>query len=210
MQNVDGKYAALREEYLLECVSRLQEHISERMKGVEYIDRITARAKTVKSFLKKADKKTPDGSFKYSNPFDELQDMIGARIIVFYPQTIHVVDDIIMRFYTAYEEADKQPASFSEFGYEGKHFILRMPAELLPDEIPEFFPECFELQIKTLFQHAFSEATHDLVYKPGAVVAPEQMKRTAFAAASAWGADQVLAQLVEELLPEYPSSDADS
>ncbi|WP_321488312.1 RelA/SpoT domain-containing protein [uncultured Hyphomonas sp.] len=208
MTNLELRYSDLHDNYLVPCTNLLREHVAGKFLTTKFIDRVSARAKSVESFLGKATKELEDGSAKYKDPFEQIQDLIGVRIVVFYPQTVVVIDDIIDSYYTSYEESEKHPESSQEFGYEGKHFLLKIPAETLPDNVPTDFPECFELQIKTLFQHAFSEATHDLVYKPGSTIASDQQKRAAYAAASAWGADQVLQQLVEELLPDYPSKEA--
>jgi ppGpp synthetase/RelA/SpoT-type nucleotidyltranferase len=61
-------------------------------------------------------------------------------------------------------------------------------------------PKFFELQIKTLFQHAWAEANHDLAYKPLVPMSAHQRRLIAFTAAQAWGADQVFAQLVDEIV----------
>ncbi|MNL70650.1 hypothetical protein D3C87_1956870 [compost metagenome] len=60
-------------------------------------------------------------------------------------------------------------------------------------------PEFFELQVKTLFQHAWSEAEHDLAYKPSEPLSTLQQRQIAFTAAQAWGADQIFEQLHTEL-----------
>jgi putative GTP pyrophosphokinase len=60
-------------------------------------------------------------------------------------------------------------------------------------------PGFFELQIKTLFQHAWSEADHDLGYKPGdQPLTSEQKRLIAFTSAQAWGADHIFDQLFRE------------
>ena len=64
-------------------------------------------------------------------------------------------------------------------------------------------PQFFELQLKTLFQHAWSEAEHDLAYKPSEPLSTLQQRQIAFTAAQAWGADQIFEQLHAELGSAY-------
>lgn len=57
-------------------------------------------------------------------------------------------------------------------------------------------PRVFELQVKTLFEHAWSEAEHDLGYKPGEQpLTPDQTHRLAYTSAQAWGADRMFDEL---------------
>jgi ppGpp synthetase/RelA/SpoT-type nucleotidyltranferase len=92
------------------------------------------------------------------------------------------------------------PESPSEFGYEGKHYVLFLPKDLLTPELPrEDCPTFFELQIKTLFQHAWAQADHDLAYKPPEELTRDQKRKIAFTAAQAWGADLVFDELASEL-----------
>ncbi|HCT9233418.1 TPA: hypothetical protein OUC02_005035, partial [Escherichia coli] len=106
----------------------------------------------------------------------------------------------IERYYRHIERKDLIPESEAEFGYFGKHFILSMPADVIEDDAHGVkTPNFFELQIKTLFQHAWSEANHDLAYKPEEPLTPLQKRQVAFTAAQAWGADQIFAQLHSEL-----------
>lgn len=48
--------------------------------------------------------------------------------------------------------------------------VAHFDDEIKEDESVAFF----ELQIKTLFQHAWSEAEHDLGYKPSTVLSSDQ------------------------------------
>jgi ppGpp synthetase/RelA/SpoT-type nucleotidyltranferase len=99
--------------------------------------------------------------------------------------------------YFRYIESKKiVPESESEFGYEGRHFILFVPEDLIDEKLRgEESVEFFELQIKTLFQHAWSEAEHDLGYKPSGKLTSEQRRRLAFTAAQAWGADEIFDEM---------------
>lgn len=80
----------------------------------------------------------------------------------------------------------------------------RSPTTLPGDVIPEgvdrsLVPTFFELQVKTLFQHAWSEANHDLGYKSSKALTDDQIRRLAYTSAQAWGADRVFEELWSEL-----------
>ena len=70
-----------------------------------------------------------------------------------------------------------------------------VPKSILLADAPGFF----ELQIKTLFQHAWSEANHDLGYKPETPFDTNQKRLMAYTSAQAWGADREFDRLAEEL-----------
>lgn len=86
---------------------------------------------------------------------------MGARIIVFYAHDVQTVAETIERYCRHIERTDRIPESEAEFGYFGKHFTLAMPKDVIDDNDDREKPlSFFELQIKTLFQHAWSEANH--------------------------------------------------
>ena len=177
----------------------LRGYIADRMKDQPRIDRITARAKTVSRFLGKA--ATPgDCGPKYSEPLDQIQDQVAARIVVFYQCDVERIESEVSRYFSAIENRKLIPESESEFGYFGHHFVLVLPTDVVAEDMgASMVPDFFELQIKTLFQHAWSEADHDLGYKPGdAELSPDQKRRIAFTSAQAWGADQIFDQLFKD------------
>lgn len=175
-------------------------HLQDNLRGIDRIDRIAARAKSPERFVAKAMKALEDGGAKYDHPFEQIQDLVGARVIVFYKQDVEVVNEAIVRYYKPIEQRELIPERESEFGYFGKHFILALPEELFDDHADRSrSPVFFELQVKTLFQHAWSEAGHDLAYKPNAELTRLQKRMVALTAAQAWGADQQFAQLHTEL-----------
>jgi len=178
----------------------LENHLRDLVSSLSRIDQVSVRAKAVESFLRKAEKKTERGEPKYSDPVHQIQDQIGARITAFYLSDIPLVKELVEKYFGPIESRLASPESPREFDYEGQHYILFIPEDLIPDETDDgAIPKFFELQIKTLFQHAWSQAEHDLAYKPETVLTRDQSRLVAFAAAQAWGADLIFAKLAEEL-----------
>lgn len=191
------EYARRHEAALKPLADGLARHLTDRLAGVKRIDRVSARAKDPERFLAKATKEE-DGRRKYGDPFSQIQDQVAARVTVFYLSDVEAVEATLRKYFNRIEEITvaEEP---KKFGYEGRHLILAIPEELFEEEEHPDAPDFFELQIKTLFQHAWSEAEHDLAYKPPTPLTDGQTREIAFTAAQAWGADQMFAKLFKEL-----------
>ncbi|MXZ91428.1 MAG: hypothetical protein F4W95_06380 [Chloroflexi bacterium] len=167
-----------------------------------HIDRITCRVKTPESFAKKADKLDAEGWPIYEAPLSQIQDQIGTRILVLYLSDIRKIEEAVLPHFQEAEHKAIEPGPAS-FGYFGEHWLLAIPNNLIPSMVdPEDVPPFFELQVKTLFQHAWSEAEHDLGYKSPQLLTPSQRRLFAYASAQAWGADRVFEELFGELVVE--------
>jgi putative GTP pyrophosphokinase len=176
----------------------VEDHLKNLFGSLARIDRISARAKSVDRFLGKA-AKAEDGKSKYEDPLNQIQDQVGARIVTFYASDVERVQLEIEKYFKYIESQRIVPESEKEFGYEGRHFILFVPQDLIDDTVSRNESvELFELQIKTLFQHAWSEAEHDLGYKPSGKLTSDQNRRLAFTAAQAWGADQIFDEMFHQ------------
>jgi putative GTP pyrophosphokinase len=192
-------FAARRNRVLLPLAARLETHLKDLFVDFPRIDRISARAKSADRFVAKAEKQE-NGEPKYNDPLNQIQDQVGARIVTFYASDVEHVRLEIEKYFRYIESKKIVPESESEFGYEGRHFILFVPEDLIDDEIDgDESVEFFELQIKTLFQHAWSEAEHDLGYKPSSKLTSDQKRRLAFTAAQAWGADQIFDEMFRQI-----------
>ena len=199
MTNLDQVYRQRHQQVLCPLAQRLEELLRQHFSSCPRIDRIGARAKSPERFLAKAQKLIA-GRPKYSDPINQIQDQIGARIITFYKTDVETISLQVERYYRPIESHLLIPESDAEFGYVGKHYILHLPFDVLDDKITEeLAPNFFELQIKTLFQHAWSEANHDLGYKPATELSSDQKRKLAFTAAQAWGADLIFSELHGEL-----------
>lgn len=200
--NLDELYRQRYEKYLCPAAKILETHIKGCLNGSLRIDRTCARAKDIDRFLQKAQNTEEDGKPKYTNPFNQIQDQLGARVVTYYLTDVDTVADLILRYLRPIEKRLIVPDGDNEFGYFGRHYILLLPTDVSSElgsdsDLPDFF----ELQIKTLFQHAWAEAVHDLGYKPSSSLSSHQKRKIAFTAAQAWGADEIFRDLFQEVHP---------
>jgi putative GTP pyrophosphokinase len=199
MISLKETYTLRRAKVLVPLAGRIEDHLKNLLGSFGRIDRISARAKSVDRFLGKA-AKLEDGKLKYEDPLNQIQDQVGARIVTFYASDVERIRLEIEKYFKYIESQKIVPESEREFGYEGRHFILFVPEDLIDDTVSrEESVELFELQIKTLFQHAWSEAEHDLGYKPSVKLTSDQNRRLAFTAAQAWGADQIFDEMFRQI-----------
>ena len=198
MSNLEDSYRQIYKDALVQIAKNLEAFIKDILNTLERIDRVSARPKSVDRFMQKA-MKIEDGQIKYSDPLVQILDQIGARIVTYYSSDVTKVAEIIKKYFRPIEDQELIPDGEREFGYVGQHFILALPSDVLVDiPVDDDVPEFFELQIKTLFQHAWAEAEHDLGYKPELPLSKLQKRKIAFTAAQAWGADQIFNELFQE------------
>ena len=195
-KHLEETYAARYETALCPLAGALTNYVVDLLQGQPRIDRVSARAKDPASFLKKA-KSVVDGKLKYDDPLSQIQDQVGARIVTFYKSDVDRIDAIVKQYFKAIEFKDRVPDSEWEFGYFGRHYVLVLPTDVQTGDMErKHVPDFFELQIKTLFQHAWSEAEHDLGYKPGLLpLSGDEKRKLAYTSAQAWGADQIFEEL---------------
>ena len=197
--HVDG-YLRRYEGHLRVVAQKLQDHIEGFLGHIPNVERVTARAKDPKGYAEKASRKDDDGNLRYQNPLSQIQDQIGARVIVFYHQDVEAVTAEVERYFQPIEQKELIPESEWEFGYFGRHLVIPLPGDVVPKEIEvDQVPRFFELQVKTLFQHAWSEANHEIGYKSPGTLSSSQQRRLAYTAAMAWGADREFAELNSEI-----------
>lgn len=165
-----------------------------------HIDRIYFRIKGLESFLEKAQASRDDGSAKYAHPLEEIEDQIAGRVLVFYRRDIAAVIDALEGKWRKAEQEHRRPARTSQFDYETTHRICVITPDMCPPEWSklEERPMTFELQIRTLAQHAWSEPQHAF-YKCAGGLKEASGRKLYWAAASAWGMDSIWEELHQEL-----------
>ena len=96
---------------------------------------------------------------KYKSLAD-ITDIIGLRVITFYTDDVDKVASAVERLFTVDwdNSVDKRKIhEIDSFGYLSLHYICSM----------EGFPYRFEIQMRTVLQHAWANMNHDTGYKSG-------------------------------------------
>lgn len=180
----------------MEIEIELKEALSDKL----HVDKISCRVKTIDSYMGKINKER-DGKLKYETPIKEIQDLIGARVVVYYKQTADEIFDYLSKYFSVVERTRVIPDEPSKFGYEGIHLVCFISPIIFNKYKGEtLLPDFFELQIKTLYQHAWGQAEHGLGYKPGVKLESDEKRKLAFIAAQSWGADEILSDLYNSKL----------
>lgn len=110
----------------------------------------------------------------------DLTDMLGVRIVTYFPDDVDRVAKVIRDEFAIDEEnsTDKRALLDSDrFGYLSLHYIARLGggrSQLA--EYARFSKVTFEIQIRSILQHAWAEIEHDLGYKSSNAI-PVQIRR---------------------------------
>src|SRR5712692_95222 len=131
------------------------------------------RVKAIASSLEKIGRK------RYEPGLDQVEDLVGVRVICLYPKHVEPVVSLLESQFTSKERIDKRAETASgQFGYSSIHLVCRLtgtPREVLPEyQEMEHIP--FEIQVRTILQEAWAEIEHQLVYK-SEVAAPADIRR---------------------------------
>ncbi len=126
---------------------------------------IESRVKTEESLAGKLELK---GS-KYASLAD-ITDIVGVRVITFYIDDVDKVASALERLFKVDWEnsVDKRKIhEIDSFGYMSLHYICSMDG----------FPYRFEIQMRTVLQHAWANMNHDTGYKSGVEI-PLEYRRS--------------------------------
>lgn len=158
---------------------------------------ITSRTKSVSSFRTKL-----ENGIKY-NP-KEMQDLVAIRIIANVKSEVEKIGQIIKENFNVNEalSIDKfsELLNTKEIGYQSKHLVVKFPKERtnLP-EYRKFSDIQFEIQIRTILQHAWAEIEHDRSYK-SPIKLPKHLERSFnLLAASLELVDNQFEQIISEI-----------
>lgn len=192
MSSLRDEFAA-RRPLLEQAAERLEGDLVEHFEGRPHIDRIHFRVKGVESFVKKAEQADPP----YELPLAEIEDQIAGRILVLFHSDLAATIAHTRTLFNPVEYEHKRPSRYNEFDYESVHGVYALSSAYQPQAWSdhEDMPTTFELQVRTLFQHAYAEPQHDLGYKPDIPPDDEIKRELAWIAAGCWGGDRALERI---------------
>jgi len=134
---------------------------------------VIARVKNNSSIIEKAFYREKN----YINPIEDITDKVGIRFVVLLLDDIKIIQHIIEECREWNFSKDKnfeqeRLDNPNAFEYQSVHYIIRNNKELSVNDITIDASTPCEVQIRTLLQHAYSELSHDTVYKTKQNVKP--------------------------------------
>ena len=134
--------------------------------GLTY-DHVTARVKEWRSLRSKSRKRRPDGTLMYPHPWQNIHDLIGVRVTTYHSTEIPRIIEALTEVFEVRRSVDKtaQTRVSGSFGYGSHHLILRVPPARVAPVLQAYAGREFEVQIRTVLQHAWAEFEHDIRYK---------------------------------------------
>ena len=191
---LDAHCQAILEEYRehLPQFEEVKDQVLEKLKAVFneaglIVASIEGRVKTEQSLAGKLELK----GAKYASLAD-ITDIVGVRVITFYSDDVDKVASAVDRLFDIDWEnsVDKRKIhEIDSFGYMSLHYICRT----------EGFPYRFEIQMRTVLQHAWANMNHDTGYKSGVEVPKEYLRNLSRLAGMLELADEQFSQIRNDL-----------
>ena len=186
-ESIMEEYRTLRPQFL-EAESNIVKRLRDRLQQAGIlVAALESRVKTEQSLAGKLELK---GS-KYKS-LSDITDIVGIRIITFYLDDVDIVASAVERLFEVDWEnsVDKRKLlDLDSFGYLSLHYICRM----------DDMPFRFEVQMRTLLQHAWSNLNHDTGYKSGVEIPREYIRNMNRLAGMLELADEQFSRIRSEL-----------
>ena len=146
--------------------------------GISFLQ-IETRVKSLPSFLDKVYRLISTNKFLSNN----FNDLVGIRLITYYNEDVYQIAALIERefdFHSKNSEYESHNRSPDQFGYSSLHYKISLSPQLsYPVELDKFKNIVFEVQIRTVVQHAWATIDHKIRYKTAEEI-PRDIQREIF------------------------------
>lgn len=162
-----------KHERLSTAVESLLENMLKK-KGIEYLG-VTCRTKTLDGAIEKIGRKS------YENPAEQLTDLSGIRVITYLEEQVDKISLVIKQLFEIDAKNSRDRAEIlgdDRVGYRSTHYVCRLGKPR--DDLPEYESLGnlkFEIQVRTVLQHAWAELAHDRSFKFGATLPPKIQRK---------------------------------
>lgn len=139
---------------------------------------IESRVKTLESFKEKAHLD------KYKEPIQDITDIVGIRIITLFEKDVYEISQLIKEVFeidSTKSEDKTDLLDADKMGYKSMHYIAKLKNNKTNLNENNAYEELsFEIQIRSILQHAWAEIEHDRNYKFQGEL-PKHLKRRFYA-----------------------------
>tara|TARA_B110000967_G_C18874721_1_gene557628 strand:- start:260 stop:1243 length:984 start_codon:yes stop_codon:yes gene_type:complete len=170
----------------------------------EILPEIHYRTKELLSIIKKIKKKKVQKEYSYQ----DLKDKLGIRIICTFQEEMDIIDEFLKEnFVIVNAEYKLDNLDFNKLGYISNHYDAKINCITKEfEQFTELNDYIFEIQVRTLNQHAWSNAAHSLSYKQESEL-PIKLKRKVYRLLSLYElADDEFSSVNEVLKKQHQSN----
>ncbi|GGO29351.1 GTP pyrophosphokinase [Deinococcus humi] len=165
----EARYAALRDAALAHTTHLIEEA------GLK-VHNITGRLKRPESLADKLRRKP--GRYR---TLEDVTDLVAVRVITYFESDVAAVSRLLEAHHEINWEHSVDKSMMHDpdrFGYMGVHYVVKVPrlVEQFTPHVTEP-PQHYEVQIRSILQHAWAEIEHDLGYKNREAVPREVQRR---------------------------------
>ncbi|NVO09092.1 MAG: hypothetical protein HXX16_03930 [Bacteroidales bacterium] len=178
----------------------VNDFIKNKITDYEILPEIHYRTKELLSIIKKVKKKQAQKEYSYQN----INDKLGIRIICTFQEELEIIDTFLKNnFVIKNVEYKQENIDFNKLDYVSNHYDVTINCS-----IKEFKKQnelenlVFEIQVRTLNQHAWSNTAHSLSYKQETDL-PNKLKRKVYRLLSLYELADDEFSAVNEALKSY-------
>lgn len=149
--------------------------IKSKITEIEILPEISARTKDLLSIIKKVKKKIREKEYSYTH----LNDKLGIRIICTFQSEMDNIDEFLYKYFEIINvEKKKDNLDVKTLDYISNHYDAKLKTSVKEFKNHKNLADLiFEIQVRTLNQHAWANTAHTLAYKQEAELPTSLMRK---------------------------------